>query len=146
MLTLNLLISNFSIFWCSLYPISRYARKVLLVLHPYLHTAGINIFSACILSNPFIRNKCVGPEDMWVYMHVCTSEVSPLTPSSLTLSEEWFSGGKVLPADILEGSRNGQWWIVKSAVMVTKEVRLCFGMFLLNTALCMHASIKMEGD
>jgi hypothetical protein len=48
-----------------LYPTSRLVRKNLLVLHPYLHRLGINLFGSCILKNPFISSdSCHSAKDV----------------------------------------------------------------------------------
>jgi hypothetical protein len=86
-----------------LYPTSRLVRKNLLVLHPYLHRLGINLFGSCILKNPFISSdSCHSAKDV----------------------KEWFSEGQTVPSYILEAARNGKWWIIRSALNISEEFTL----------------------
>ena len=53
-----------------------------------------------------------------LYLVIITSAVYSFTP----VSKEWFSEGQTVPRYILEAARNGEWWIIRSALNISEEV------------------------
>ena len=70
-----------------IYPASRLARKGLLALHPYLKSLGIDLFSSCILRNPFVPDdeRCPTAQDMYVWVWL-----RPYKSSQLVVQANWW--------------------------------------------------------
>lgn len=51
--------------------------------------------------------------------------------TSLPLSKEWSGNGSTVPGHVIESVRNGEWWILRSALHIDKEVSVFFAFIMI---------------
>ena len=69
------------------------------------------------------------------YTCMCTVFIySNRLHTSLPLSKDWSRNGSTVPAHVIESVRNGEWWILRSALHIDKEVSVFVLSFMI--ALC----------